>query len=199
MNSSPSIRLSAIRNAPLSWREKDILTGAEQHLQAVLTMDIRQMISPFYPDLSTAVQEKINLVWKFELAAYHLVRKGSTGEATALKQELKHQAAHIYELEAQRILGALFPLESNFWKAFYKRQEAATEKNLIAIDAFHFASTKQRPVVYQLLLQIFREIIKGHYADGVARSEHFHNATRLLGNLPLPELKQWLHHQATQL
>ena len=195
MKSIYTTRITAIQNAPFSWKAKDTLTGAEKYMEVIMKISLIEMIHTCFPAISIEKQRKINLIWRYELAAYHLKKTSCTSSESSSIQELKINAAKMYELEAQRILGALFPLDHAFWKAFYKRQEAESDKILIAIDALHFASKSQSSIAYQLLLQAFRFIIKGQYASGENRYTHFKNANKLLADLPLPELQLWLNQQ----
>ena len=192
MNRSQSIRINAIRKAPLSWKEKDILTGAERYMDGMMNLSIIELTSPYFSGLSQERQAQIDLVWKYQLASYHLKNGFDLHSESTTVQELKYKASNIYELEAQRMLGAIFLLESNFWKAFYKRQEVENDKILIAIDALHFATKQQSPIAYQLLIQAFREILKGQYTLEQDQTIHFEKAKRLLVDLSIPQLRLWL-------
>jgi len=188
-------RIQEIKNAPFSWKDRDILTGAEKYMEGAIDLCLVKMTIPCFRELTPDKQEKISLVWKYATAAYHLKKDQSTIHPDVIVQQLKNNAARIYELECQRILGSLFFLENDFWKAFYKRQEVEADKILVALDALHYASTGRHAIAYQLLIQAFRKIIKGHYTKGKNRNTHFKNAKRLLVDLPLSLLQTWLSQQ----
>ena len=105
------------------------------------------------------------------------------------------KAARIYELEAHRLLGSIFSLEDEFWKAFYIRQELEETKPLIALDALHFSTRCQEQIAYQLLFQSLKAIIRGYYEPKTVKKAHFENAKRLITDLPVTSLQSWINHQ----
>ncbi|MEM6379983.1 MAG: hypothetical protein AAF705_17440 [Bacteroidota bacterium] len=189
-------RINAIRSGPFSWKEKDILTGAEIYLAHVVNFSLIKMVGAYFTTLSQSDQQQIDLIWDYQMAAYHLKQTDENLSGHGVVQELRLKASTIYSLEAQRLLGGLFPLADDFWKTFYRRQEIELDKALIAIDALHFAASKPHPILYELLIQSFREILKGRYAGGEDQQVHFQTAIRLLGDLPLIQLKNWLRRQS---
>lgn len=198
MLNNDKTRILEIKDAPFSWKEKDILTGAEKYLEDAFNLPLIEMTKLCFSNILIEDQQKIAQVWRYSTAAFHLRKVKIQTQQIDVNIQLKNKAAKIYELECQRILGAIFSLEDNFWRAFYKRQEEETDKILIAIDALYYAALSKKSIAYQLLIQSFREIFKGLYASGKNKNIHLENANRLLIDLPLAELKAWIRNHKTE-
>ncbi len=179
-------RILAIKQTPLTWKELDIITAAERYMEDAIKLPMVTFVLSCFPKIDKKNLKKITQVWRYNLAVFHLTkkRKESTDATT---QTLLHTASRIYEQEAQRILGSIFPLEHPFWKAFYKRQETDLKKTFVAIDALHFYTNCQEKIAYQLLTQSLKAILQGQHET----------AERLLMDLPLEDLKSWLQSKKT--
>lgn len=194
---SSKIRIQEIKEAPLSWKEMDLLTAAERYMAGGIEMDLVEYLLPCYPAADEKLTSQIARVWRCLTAAFHLKRKSmETDEKEIL--ELLAQSAHIYELEAQRILGGLFPLDSPFWKTFYARQELEEDKPLIMVDALHHATGCREQVNYQLLLQALKATLRGYYEVKIERKHQLETAKKLLTGMPVPQLREWYNQQLSQ-
>ncbi len=195
-------RIIGIKESPISWRERELLTAAEIHLFDGIDIPLVKYLVSCFPQLADSKNKqsllKIDQVWNFQTAAYHL-QKQAWKEAAALKTTLTatipFKAARIYEQEAQRNLGGVFLSEHKFWETFYKRQRKENTKPMVAIDALYFLSNCQDQITHQLLIQAFKNIMEGYYQNFQGKKSCFENAKRLLLELPTPKLQTWLNQQ----
>lgn len=185
-------RIGSINQAPISWKERDLLTASEKFMTGVLDFPLVEYALPCFPKVDPIVHQKIAQVWACTTATYHLniLAEGKPDDSSNM-HHLK--AARIYEQEAQRVLGSIFPMEHQFWKAFYTRQELEVTKPLVSIDAIHFNTNCQAQIAYQLLLQSIKAILMGHYKNPTDKKNHFENAKRLLMDLPMVSLISWIN------
>jgi len=184
---SSRTRILEIKEAPLSWREMDLLTASEKYMKGANEVPFVQLVLPCFPNLDDTLTIKIAQVWRYSCASFHLKQNKEANYSNLVKQE----AALIYQQETQRILGSIFSLKNPFWKIFYIRQEEEINKLGIALDALHYATDSKNPIYYQLVQQALKSIIKGHYVKK-ENTKHFQNALRLIIELPLPELHKYL-------
>ena len=191
---SDKARISEMKDAPFSWKERDLLTAAEKYMEGVIEFPLIEYALPCFPKLDNGITQKIAQVWRYMAAAFHL-QKTFEEKENGSSNPIQHKAARIYELEAHRILGSIFSLENEFWKAFYIRQELEETKPLIALDALHFSTRYQEQIAYQLLLQSLKAILQGYYEPKTVKKIHFENAKRLITDLPMTPLRSWLNHQ----
>ncbi len=198
MQRSQKARIAKIKEAPISWKERDLLTAAEKYMKGAIGFPMVEYASGCFPKIEKNTLQKIEQVWACSSAAYHLqqlAEKGNNSVKTDFPNSLQLKAARIYEQEAQRILGSIFPIEHKFWEPFYVRQQEEMTKPLVPIDALHFSSGCQQQIAYQLLIQSFKVILEGHYTTTVTKRNHFENAKRLLVDLPMSPLQAWLNQQ----
>lgn len=191
---SHSARISGIKEAPISWKERDLLTAAEQYMKGIIDFSLVEFSLSCFPKIDQNTSQKIDQVWACIVTAYHLQMNNKKADKDCSKT-LPFKAARIYEQEAQRLLGSMFSIDHKFWKAFYTRQELEATKPLVTIDALHFSSNCQAQIAYQLLLQSLKAILVGHYEAAITKKEHFENAKRLLSDLPVPQLISWLNQE----
>ena len=184
-------RIMAIKQTPLTWKELDTITAAERYMEEEIELPMIDFALPCFPRIDEKIIEKIGQVWQYHLAVFHLQKK-SKGIINTSSQTLLQNACRIYEQEAQRILGSIFPLAHPFWKAFYQRQETHLKKPLVVIDALHFYTNNQEKIAYQLLTQSLKSILQGQYETDNQKNKYYENADRLLTDLPLEDLKTWL-------
>ena len=189
-------RILETKDAPFSWKERDVLTAAEKYMEHAIDMPLIKFIGPCFPELDDNIFQKINQVWRYSLAGYHL---NKIAEQKNHEDALLITAANIYKLEAQRIIGSIFPLKHDFWKAFYIRQEQEATKPLVALDIIYYATNCQQQIAYQLLQQSLKSILKGHYLESDERKTCLENAKRLLTDLPTASLQNWINHQLTKI
>ena len=197
-------RLKELKEAPFTWKERDLLTAAEKYMGGEIELPLVEYIIPSFPNIDIQIASKISQIWSYYIAAFQLqsievVNKiESSGQNNQTEQNLL-KAARIYELEAQRILGSIFPLQSTFWKVFYTRQEEEGSLLLVAIDAMHYSTACQHQIPYQLLLQCLKSITSGHRAPLESKKLYFQNAKRLLIDLPLTSFRNWLNHEVKNI
>ncbi|GEM_PF-3434038 len=193
-------RIMAIKQIPLSWKELDIITAAERYLKGALNLPIIKFALPCFPIIKKREFAKINRIWEFSKSALHLHFESEQQQSKSTQMILL-KARRIYEQEAQRILGSIFPLEHPFWKSFYQRQETRLTQPLVGIDALHFYTSCKEKISYQLLTQSLKAILLAHYEtkfdNPMGKIDHFKNADRLIIDLPLEKLKVWLQFQKT--
>lgn len=189
-------RLHEVQKAPFSWKERDILTAAEKYMNGALDLPLVDFVLPCFQEMDRDAAMKVAQVWRCLYAGYHL-RKVAIEKEANFCNSIQLKAARIYEQEAQRILGSIFSLEHRFWTVFYNRQEEKESKLLIVIDAMYFNTGCKEPITYQLLQQCSNAIIKGYYSTLNLRRVHFESAKRLVINLPLMQLREWLNRQLT--
>jgi len=193
-------RITAIKQTPLSWKELDIITAAERYLKGELNLPIIEFALPCFPIIEKRKFDKINQIWTFSKSALHLHIE-SEQEQNKATQSILLKARRIYEQEAQRILGSIFPIEHPFWKSFYQRQATAIAQPLVAIDALHYSTNCKEKISYQLLIQSLKAILAAKYETKLdhpkVKMNHFKNADRLIMDLPLENLKAWLQFQKT--
>lgn len=184
----------AIKEAPFSWKERDLLTAAERFMPGAISCFIVSSSLACFPEIKPDVCKKIIQVEWCSLAAFHLhmIQKDKKEYQT---DSLQIQAARIYEQEAQRVLGSVFFLENPFWKAFYTRQEMILTRPIVVLDALHFLTQCKEKIAHQLLVQSFKAILSGFYADETIKKETFNTAKRLLVDLPQQKLTRWLDEQ----
>ena len=191
-------RLRAVRMAPFTASIIDTLTGAERHLQDLLDLPFVGMVKNCFPKILPSKLVLIHQVWTYSIAAFHLRQPFGKSNGITTK-DLRRRAARIYELEMQRSLGAIFPLEHPFWQVFYRRQDKELEKALIVLDALHYCSTGESQIPYQLLLQVLKAILRASYLEPENSKDHYQNAQNLIVTLPLSSLNQWLEEQKNDL
>lgn len=184
-------RITQITSAPFSWKERDMLTAAEKYMVGTIEFPMIEYVAPCFPNLDTAIAQRISQVWRYSTAAFHLRTNAEELENVTIHQN----AARIYELEAHRILGSIFSLEHEFWRAFYIRQELEETKPLIALDAIYHSTSGQEQIAYQLLQQSLKVILKSYYNSPLEKKVHFENAKRLLTDLPTDALIKWINQQ----
>lgn len=196
MNSA--MRLTNIKNVPFTANGVDLITGAEKYLSGLLELPLVEFVKSSFPVVSPIVFHRTQQVWEYAIAAFHLNQiKGK--QADQLSCKLMSTAARIYEIEIQRILGALFPLEHPFWVTFYQRLEKEQEKPLLALDALYHCSKGHSKIHYQLLLQILKAILKARYLEMEQQRDHYQNALRLIGDLRLIAFQNWIKLQLNDL
>ncbi len=198
MQRSQKARIVRIKEAPISWRERDLLTAAERYMKGAINFSLVKFVSPCFSKIEIKDGYKIDQVWACTIAAFHLqkIAKAEDQKINAdLLLPLYLKAARIYEQEAQRILGSIFPIEDHFWETFYIRQQQEKTKPLVALDALHLLTQSQQQIAYQLLTQSLKAILEGHYTAYQTRKNHFENAKRLLMDLPIAPLQDWLNQQ----
>lgn len=186
---SSKTRILEIKEAPLSWREMDLLTASEKYMSGVIELPFIEFVLPCFPDLDDTLNFKIAQVWRYSCASYHLQQNKEDNYSNLVKQE----AALIYQQETQRILGSIFNLKNPFWKSFYARQEQENSKPLITLDALYNATGCQNPICYQLIIQVLKSIIEAHYTKDA--NNHYQKALRLMGDLKIPKLRIWTQQQ----
>ena len=174
-----------------------MLTAAERYMDGALEMDMVEYVRPCFPAADEKLSSQIARVWRCLTAAFHLKRKREDSDEKELR-ELLDQSARIYELEAQRTLGGVFPLDSPFWKTFYARQELDENKPLIAVDALHHATGCREQLNYQLLLQALKATQRGYYEVPAERKRQLETAKKLLTGMPVPQLRNWYSQQLSQ-
>ncbi len=189
-------RIIAIKESPFSWKERDLLTAAEKYMQGGIDCPITIIAAACFPKIETIVLDKIIQIEQYSLAAFHLLMI-QKDKVERQSDTLQFQAARIYEQEAQRILGSVFSLDDSFWKTFYTRQEMIGTRPLVVLDALHFLTKCQEKITHQLLVQGFKAILTGFYANSIIKKENFNTAKRLLVDLALPQLTEWLHQQTS--
>jgi len=191
-------RIMAIKQSPLSWKELDIITAAERYLKGELNLPIIEFALPCFPMIEKIKLDKINWIWAFSKSALHLHFESEL-EQNKSTQSILLKARRIYEQEAKRILGSIFPMEHSFWKSFYQRQATVLAQPLVAIDALHFSTNCKEKISYQLLIQSLKSILAAKYESNLDHPKdkinHFKNAERLIMDLPLHELRTWLQAQ----
>ena len=196
---SQKSRIGGITEAPISYKERDLITAAEKFMTGAIDFPIVEYVSVCFPKVESKLSQKIDRVWTCTTAAYHLeqqIKQDDLSQASKkITNNIQLKAARIYEHEAQRILGSVFPMEHPFWKAFYLRQQEELTKPLIAIDAFYFLTQQQKEIDYQLLTQSFKSLLKGYYLNYPNKKNQFENAKRLLVDLNLEKLQAWLNQQ----
>lgn len=133
-------------------------------------------------------------------------------------------AAHIYLMEAQRLLGSLFPAGSPFWRMYYQRYSAAMGQQisvlssvrgvasdevhslqqkltllLLPLDVLHSLSKESDSVLYEILLQSYKWLLTGRFVNllnaGAQPHISFDHALRLARPLPLPAYHRFLIQQ----
>jgi len=202
--SEKKLRIRAIHETPLRSKERDIITAAERYLAGVMTVPMITHVAPCFTKAGRQINqsslEKIARVWRFNIAAYHLQHQINTAE-THIVKPLLMKSKSLYEQEAQRILGSIFPIESSFWNDFYIRQDKELTKNLVAIDAIHHLTGQQNSLAHQLITQSIKYSLLSFYMNDddklVERNEHINKAEKLIMDLPLEELKIWIHSLKT--
>ena len=188
------IRISGIRNSPISWKERDLLTAAEKFMAGTLELSLVEYTLPCFPAIEEIISKKITYVWACNCAALHL-QKATEKTNPLFSKTMQLKAARIYEQEAQRSLGSIFLLDHSFWKAFYTRQEVEETKPIVALDALHFYTHCQEQITYQLLIQSLKAILKAYYETLDLKIKHYQIAKRLLIDQPVPLLQIWLDQQ----
>jgi hypothetical protein len=191
---SNKTRILEIKEGPFSWTERDILTAVEKYMGDAVVFPLVEYAAPCFNDLDAASIKKIAQIWRYLSASFHLQQITKSDVKNNI-DVIKHKAARIYEQEAQRILGSLFPLEHKFWTVFYSRQEINNDKLLVAIDALFYSADTKNQISYQLLLQSIKAIAKGYYATHRIKKKHFEDAKRLIIDLPLAPLGLWINAQ----
>lgn len=187
-------RLTTIRLVPLTAREIDWLTAAELYLFDMLNLPLLDFVPVCFPNIVPANLNRVQQIWEYALAAFHLTQK-SHSEQDWNRKQFQMNAARIYELEMQRILGTFFPLAHPFWKVFYIRQEIEAGKPLLALDVLHNLSGHKSQIPYQLLLQSLKAILKAHYFYPDEKDTHYRTAQQLITNLPLSDFQIWISEQ----
>lgn len=185
-----------MKDAPISWRERDLLTAAEKFMGGMIEFPLIEFTRPCYLNLDAQITPTIAQVWRCTTACIHLNMSARMDDSNS---SLKQKTARIYEMEYQRLLGSLFPLQHEFWKTFYIRQEEELNKVLIALDALYFATKKQGPINYQLLAQSISALTKAYYRKDQSKKENLNKAHRLIIDLPLPDLKTWMIQQLNSI
>jgi len=191
---SHKTRILEIKEGPFPWKERDTLTAVEKYMDNAIDFPVVAYATPCFNNRDAASIKKIAQTWRYLSASFHLQQITEEDIANNIDC-IKQKAARIYEQEAQRILGSLFPLEHKFWTVFYSRQETNEDKLLVAIDALFYSSGAKNQVTYQLLLQSLKAIASGYYATNNIKKKHFEDAKRLIIDLPLTPLKQWINTQ----
>jgi len=188
-------RITVIRQSPLTGKEIDLITATERYMDGILELPLITFSLPCFPNQQEKIVKRIAQVWQCHLAAFHLQSIANNMEDHSTNLILR-KAKHIYEQEAQRILGSLFSLEHPFWNTFYKRQESELAKLSLAVDALYaITPNPSTKIPYQLLLQALKFILKAHYLEPKHQRQHYQNAQRLLVELPLTEFHNWLNEQ----
>ncbi|MEE9373144.1 MAG: hypothetical protein V3V00_08835 [Saprospiraceae bacterium] len=191
-------RLLSIRLAPLSWKDIDMVTAAEMYMTHSMEIEIIEMLLPCFPNININIQEVIERVWYCLIAAWHLElydASDTNDTSCEVSRALRKKVTHLYQKEAQRLLGSLFQLDHPFWHDFYRRQEEPINRMLCAIDALHHACGCQQQVSYQLIIQTTKSIAKAQYKSQEDKKYHYGLALRLIRDLPLTSLISWITDQ----
>ena len=130
-------RMTIFNNAPISFKGRDIIMGAESYLYDLEQFDFIVWSSPCFPKICPNLFDKVNIVWNCHHASWALQNNRTINKSD---DHLLSRASEIYQQEALRILCSIFHIDHKFWHVFYRHQESSDCRLLPALDALHFAT-----------------------------------------------------------
>ena len=192
-----NIRIKTISKAPISYRAKDILVGAERYLQTTEELTLIDMVADYYGSYDQSTLNKIKMIWQCQFACWILHNNKS---GNRFDDQIILEALQIYHQEAQRFLSSLFHLDHTFWKAFYNLQHEESTKPLCALESLIHVDQSIESVSHQLIRQSVKSILFACIEQSRNdKADHFLHALRMLGDLPLEELKSWIKNKLSTL
>jgi len=185
---SESHKPRPFNNTPLSYKELDLITSIQGEIEGRICIPFLDFFSPIFHVSVEEHKKHVAAIWSYTNIAMHLLLKEDRHDANV-------EAASIYLIEAQRLLGALFQLHDAFWKTFYLRQEKPDDRGLIALDAIYHLSKEKDQLSYEFSIQAVRAIVAAHYSEDSAALDHLAKAQKIASRLTSETLNMWIANE----
>ena len=197
-----------LRQAPFTDADRDLLTTAEQWL-------VHQIITPpviCFQDVFTEITEHdlsiISATAFCTARATSLLQISEAPYMIDVDRKIAAGAMYLYLVEAQRLLGSMFPENHVFWSRFYRRAGSHIHSGisdnrslkskysfyLLPVDVMHSLTSQKYQLEYELLIQslgcVLVALFEGN--DRSDRNAPLMQALRLANRLALPEYDTWI-------